>query len=105
MEKPNLEYVEELASGDESLRKRLINVIKNEFFEEKEEYYKSLKNKDYKKIAENVHCIKHKISILSLVKSYKIANEFEHNLREHNLDKVEDFEKILVAISYYLKTI
>ncbi|WP_422091494.1 Hpt domain-containing protein [Tenacibaculum ovolyticum] len=105
MEKPNLEYVIKLANGDESVRKILIDVIKTEFPEEKKDYYDSLKNKEFKKIEENVHRLKHKISILGLEKSYKIANEFEHNLRELNLDKVEDFEKILIVISTYLKTI
>lgn len=105
MEKPNLEYVDKLARGDESVRIMLINVIKNEFPEEKEDYYNSLNNKEYKKIEENVHRLKHKISILGLEKSYKIANEFEHNLRALNLNKVEDFEKILIVISDYLKTI
>ncbi|PKH51540.1 histidine kinase [Tenacibaculum sp. Bg11-29] len=105
MEKPNLEYVAKLANGDESVSKMLIDVIKTEFPEEKKDYYDSLKNKNYKKIEENVHRLKHKISILGLEKSYKIANEFEHNLRELSLDKVEDFEKILIVISVYLKTI
>ena len=105
MEKPNLEYVEQLARGDKSLRKRLIDIIKNEFPEEKEAYYKSLKNKDYKKTEENVHKLKHKISIFGLEKSYEVANEFEHNLRKLNLVKKEDFDKILTVISAYIKTI
>lgn len=105
MEKPNLAYLEELARGDESLRKRLVDIIKNEFPEEKEAYYKTLKNKDYKKTEENVHRLKHKIIILGLEESYKIANKFEHDLRELNLDRVKDFDKILTAISSYLKTI
>ncbi|QXP73678.1 Hpt domain-containing protein [Tenacibaculum sp. AHE15PA] len=105
MEKPNLEYVDKLANGDESVRKMLVDVIKTEFPEEKKDYYNSLKNYNYKKIEENVHRLKHKISILGLEKSYKIANKFEHNLRELNLDKAEDFEKILIVISAYLKTI
>lgn len=105
MEKPNLEYVEKLARGDESLRKRLVDIIKNEFPEERKAYYKSLKNKDYKKTEENVHRLKHKIIILGLEENYKIANKFEHDLRDLNLDRVEDFDKILIAISYYLKTI
>jgi HPt (histidine-containing phosphotransfer) domain-containing protein len=105
MEIPNLVFVDKLAFGDESVRKTLIDVIKTEFPEEKKDYYNSLENKDYKKIEGNVHRLKHKISILGLEKSYKIANQFEHNLRERNLDKVEEFEEILIAISAYLKTI
>jgi hypothetical protein len=105
MEQPNLSYIEELARGEESVRKTLIDVIKSEFPEEKKDYYESLKNKDYIKIEENVHRLKHKISILGLEKSYKKANEFEHNLREHSLEGFKDFEKTLIAISEYLKTI
>ncbi|QNM86904.1 Hpt domain-containing protein [Polaribacter pectinis] len=105
MEKPNLSYVDELARGDESVRKILIDVIKSEFPEEKEDYYKSLKEKKYKKIEENVHRLKHKISILGLEKSYEKANKFEHNLREKSLVGFEDFEEILIAISRYIETI
>jgi HPt (histidine-containing phosphotransfer) domain-containing protein len=105
MEKPNLDYIEKLARSDDSLRNKLITVLKIEFPEEKKEYYKSLKNKNFKQIEENVHRLKHKISILGLEKSYTIANEFEHNLRELNLDRVDDFDQILIAISSYLKTI
>ncbi|WBX72633.1 hypothetical protein PG913_06835 [Tenacibaculum pacificus] len=49
MEKPNLEYVDKLARGDESIRKTLIDVIKTEFPEEKKDYYDSLKKKNIKK--------------------------------------------------------
>lgn len=105
MEKPNLDYIEKLSRSDDSLRNKLITVLKIEFPKEKKEYYKSLKNKNFKQIEENVHRLKHKIIILGLEKSYTIANEFENNLRELNLDRVDDFDQILVAISSYLKTI
>ena len=105
MEKPNLDYIDDIARGDTSIKKTLIDVIKNEFPKEKEDYFSSLKNKEYKKIEENVHRIKHKISILGLTKSYEKANEFEHNLREKNISGYQDFQKILNAISEYLETI
>ena len=105
MDQPNLEYIEQLARGDESIKAELIEVIKTEFPEEKKDYYNSLGNKEFKKIEENVHKLKHKISILGLEKSYEIANEFEHNLRELSLEKQEDFDKILKAITAYIETI
>lgn len=105
MEQPNLTYVEQLARGDNAIRQTLIDVIKTEFPDEKQDYYDSLEKKDYKKIEENVHRIKHKISILGLEESYKLANTFEHNLREEKMDGVEDFEQILQIITAYLKTI
>ncbi|EDP96940.1 Hpt domain-containing protein [Kordia algicida OT-1] len=105
MEQPNLTYVDQLARGDENIKKTLIDVIKSEFPEEKKEYYESLAAKDYKKIEENVHKLKHKISILGLEKSYELANAFEHNLREKSRKGEEDFEQILNTITAYIKTI
>jgi len=105
MEQPNLTYVEQLARGNDAIRKTLIDVIKTEFPEEKQDYYDSLKNKDYKKIEENVHRLKHKISILGLEKSYELANAYEHNLREKKIDGCEGFEQILTTITAYIKTI
>ena len=107
MEKPNLQYIEKLARGDESVKKALIDVIKEEFPGEKLAYQNSLEKKDFKEIEGHVHRIKHKFSILGLEKSYHIANEFEYKLREHNLDEnqKEDFDKILSLITEYLKTV
>lgn len=105
MEQPNLTYIEQLARGNHSIQQTLIDVIKTEFPEEKKDYYNSLSKKDYKKIEENVHRLKHKISILGLEKSYELANTFEHNLREKNLEGIKDFENILNTITAYIKTI
>lgn len=105
MEQPNLDYINQLARGDESIKKTLIDVVKSEFPEEKKEYYQSLEDKVFKKIEENVHRLKHKISILGLEKSYMKANEFEHNLREHSLKGQQEFEQTLKAITNYIATI
>tara|TARA_B110000908_G_C10248363_1_gene450265 strand:- start:2388 stop:2705 length:318 start_codon:yes stop_codon:yes gene_type:complete len=105
MEKPNLTYVDALSRGDKLVKNNLIQIIKTEFFLEKMAYYKSLKNKDFKKIETNVHKIKHKISILGFVKRYKMANDYEHYLRDHQLIGAKDFEKTIIAISEYLKII
>ena len=105
MEQPNLSYINDITRGDSVIKKTLIEVIKTEFPEEKKAYYESLQEKTYKKIEENVHKLKHKISILGLVKSYEVANEYEHNLREESLKGVEDFENILMVITAYLKII
>lgn len=104
---PNLDYINQLARGDESIKETLINVVKTEFPEEKKEYYNILESKDFKKIEEIVHRIKHKFSILGLEKSYKNADKYEHNLRNHILNQKEeqDFDNTLKAITEYLKTI
>ena len=105
MEQPNLNYINQLARGDDSIKNEIIGVIKTEFPEEKKDYLESLEKKDFKKIEENVHRIKHKISILGLEKSYGIANEFEHNLRELSLEKQKDFDEILLTITTYIENI
>lgn len=104
-ETPNLNYINELARGDESVKNELLQVIKSEFPEEKQDYLDSLLTKDFRKIEENVHRLKHKISILGLEDSYTIANQFEHNLREHSFEKQKDFEKIITKISDYIDTL
>ena len=107
MEQPNLKYIEQLARGEESIKKTLIGIIKTEFPDEIRDYFSSIEIKDFKRIEDNVHRIKHKFSILGLEKGYAQANKFEHNLRENQLDLKEhqDFDKILKVISEYLLTI
>ncbi len=103
MEQPNLSYINELSGGNNDFKSKLIAIIKKEFPEEKEIYFKNFKAKNFKASAENVHKLKHKISILGLEKSYKIAEEFEDNLKENSVTGFETFNKILQTITDYLK--
>lgn len=105
MEFPNLEYINQLAGGDAAIKMKLIHIIKTEFPEEKKEYYRSIEIGLFPRIEENVHRVKHKISILGLTKGYEVANAFEYNLRNLDLKGKEDFEKILIVITEYIKTI
>lgn len=103
MEQPNLSYIESMSGGDKAFEKKLIDIIKNEFPEEKEVYYKNYKANNFKLAAENVHKLKHKISILGLEKSYEVAVAFENNLLEGNTNLNEGFESILNTITNYLQ--
>ncbi len=105
MEAPNLSYINELSGGDESFKNKLIAIIKTEFPEEKEVYFKNFEAKDFKASAENVHKLKHKISILGLEKSYTIAESYEDNLKENSTSGSEAFNDILKTITDYLKTL
>lgn len=105
MEHPNLSYINELSGGDEDFKNKLIAIIKKEFPEEKATYIKNFEAKDFKASAENVHKIKHKISILGLENSYKIAGAFEDNLKENNVSGFEAFNEILQIITDYLETL
>jgi HPt (histidine-containing phosphotransfer) domain-containing protein len=103
MEQPNLSYINSMSGGDKRFEEKLIKIIKDEFPIEKKVYFHNLKSKNFKLAAENVHKLKHKISILGLENSYEIAVAFENNLLEGNTNLSQEFESILVNITNYLK--
>jgi len=105
MEQPNQNYINTLSGGDEVFKQKLINVIKKEFPEEKQVYFKNYNAKNYKLAADNVHKLKHKISILGLEKSYGVAVAYENNLLEGSINQKEQFEAILNNITNYLEEI
>ena len=105
MEQPNLSYINNLSGGDKAFEDKLITIIKTEYPEEKAVYIKNIESNNFKEAAENVHKLKHKISILGLEKSYEVANNFEENLKEDRLAGKEDFEIILNTITNFLTTL
>lgn len=105
MEQPNLAYIKQLSDGDTAFKAKLINIIKTEFPQEKQTYFTNINAKNYKQAAENVHKLKHKISILGLEKSYAIAADYENNLIDQKEDGRADFEAILQTITQFLETL
>lgn len=105
MEQPNLSYIHSMSGGDKAFEKKLIDIIKKEFPEEKQVYFDNIAAENFKEAAENVHKLKHKISILGLVKSYEIAVDYEHNLLENSIEGKADFESILQLITDFLKSL
>jgi HPt (histidine-containing phosphotransfer) domain-containing protein len=102
MEQPNKSYIHSLSGGDTAFAQKLIDIIKNEFPTEKEVYFNNMVEKKYKPAADNVHKLKHKISILGLEKSYETAVVFENNLLKGNIELKSEFESILTTITNYL---
>ena len=94
-----------MSRGDHSFVQKMIEVIKNEFSDEVDVYKNNFESNNFKFASENVHKIKHKISILGLEKSYTLANEHENKLKEGNLGLHDDFCEILQIIKDYLVTI
>jgi len=105
MEQPNLSYIHSMSGGDKDFEQKLINIINEEFPQEKEIYYANIAAKNYKLTADNVHKLKHKISILGLEKGYEVAVAYENNLLEGNTTLKEEFEEILSNITAYLEKI
>ena len=105
MEEPNLNYINNLSDGDELFKKQIIMVIKKEFPKEIKSYYEAHNNKEFIKVAEIVHKIKHKISILGLAKGYQLAQEYELKLKRNSDDLKESFEEVIITITKYIKTL
>ena len=105
MEQPNLSYIESMSGGDKAFEQKLIDIIQKEFPEEKQVYFDNIDAGNFKATAENVHKLKHKISILGLTKSYDVAVDYEHNLLENSTEGKVEFEAILQNITSFLETL
>jgi HPt (histidine-containing phosphotransfer) domain-containing protein len=105
MDQPNLTYIEKLSNGDKTFSKKLIDTIKFELPSEKDLYHNNIMAKNFKNAADNVHKIKHKISILSFESGYVLASKHESNLIENNNNLEQEFEEILKKITNYLSLI
>ncbi|WP_178987240.1 Hpt domain-containing protein [Winogradskyella schleiferi] len=105
MEQPNLSYIHSMSGGDKAFEQKLIGIIKSEFPEEKKVYFDNIEAKNFKLTAENVHKLKHKISILGLEKSYGVAVNYENNLIDGQTEGRTDFESILQIMTDFLKTL
>ncbi|SFU27512.1 hypothetical protein SAMN05216480_101196 [Pustulibacterium marinum] len=103
METPNMSYIHSLSGGDKEFEEQLLTIVKKEFPQEKSAYLDEINKENYVKAAECVHKLKHKISILGLEKSYKLADRYENNLKEVNLELQNDFHAILNVITDYLE--
>ena len=104
-EKPNLNYIEELASGSEDFKQKLISVVKREFPEEKDEFLKNYNSNNWKLAAENVHKLKHKIGMMGFEEGYQITIDFEEELIQGNNTLYLKFILILESIENFLKQI
>ena len=105
MEKPNLSYIESMSGGDKAFEQKLIEIIKLEFPQEKQVYFNNSIAEDFKATAENVHKLKHKISILGLVNSYELAANYENNLIDNSTNGKDEFESILQLITDFLESL
>ena len=104
MEQPNLNYIKSMSGGNQAFEQKLIGIIQQEFPQEVEIYLTNMSLKEYRKAADNVHKLKHKISILGLENSYAIAQDYEKNLLEGKTVLETDFSEIIQLIASFLET-
>jgi len=105
LELPNLSYINALSGGDKAFKLKLISIVKEELPQEIEVYERNIKLKKFKEAAENVHKLKHKISILGLETSYEIAIEYEENLKQNSIQFKNKFEDILEEMTRFITTL
>jgi hypothetical protein len=101
-ELPNIEYIHQLANGDEPIKNRLIEVLKEELPIEVENYYASINKLNWLEAAENVHKLRHKIGFLGLENAYQLSNEYEQNLRMKSILLKNEFEIVLEKIINFI---
>lgn len=103
METPNLNYIKELSGGDKAFEQKIISVLKKEFPVELKRFLVHFEEKNYKKSAEDVHKLKHKISILGLGKGYQVAVAFENELKLETHNLYDSFMNIMDQIKLFLR--
>jgi DNA polymerase III delta prime subunit len=102
MEQPNLTFIKEIVGDDEAFQKSLLDIIKKEFPEEVKLFTKNFSQKKFKEASNNVHKLKHKISLLALKEGFDLASDFENELKKGNTVLHSDFLEILNKIRLYL---
>lgn len=105
MDTPNLNYIKELSDGDKQFENKVLSILKEEFPLELDHFLANYKKKDYKKSAEDVHKLKHKISILGLVNGYHVAAAFENELKLESDSLFGSFMEIMDQIKLFLKKV
>ena len=95
MEEANLNYIDELSGDNLDFKTNIIFIIKRELSNEIEIYNGHKEKLNFVQMAQSVHKLKHKISILGLEKSYYLAEEYEGNLKNNTTNLHSDFESIL----------
>lgn len=104
-EEPNIDYINQLANGDESIKNRLIQVMKEELPIEIENYNANIEKLNWLEAAENVHKLRHKIGFLGLENAYQLSYEYEQNLREQSVLLRKEFETVLKKIINFISKI
>lgn len=102
MEKPNLSVIKEISGNDIEFEKNLLDIIKKEFPEEVRLFKKNYNEKNYNEASNNVHKIKHKVSLLGMQKGLETASNFETGLKEGDLKLHANFLDVLNKIHVYL---
>lgn len=101
-ETPNLDYIKEIAGGNEEFEKKFLSIIQLEFPKEKEDYQTLLEKGELEESAKVVHKIKHKLGILGLSQGYKMAIQYEEDLKISNTALKKEFDDVLASVESFI---
>ena len=104
-EQPNMSYIHQLSGGDKDFEEKLLEVVKRELPLDNKLYRDNISSNKFKDAAANVHKLKHKISILGLEESHRLAEEYELELLQGVNERENSFLEILDAMLLYVEKI
>ena len=99
---PNFNYIDQLAEGDMKYKKKIIILLREELTKEITAYIASCERDNLYSASEFVHKIKHKISILGLLKGYELAHAHENSLKNNDTRDHQAFMGLLDQIIIFL---
>jgi HPt (histidine-containing phosphotransfer) domain-containing protein len=102
MEQPNLSLIKEISGNDMEFQNNILDIIKKEFPEEVKLFNANFNANKFNEASNDVHKIKHKISLLALEQGLETATKFEIALKEGNIQLHNSFLEILHKIHVYL---
>ena len=105
MQEPSLEYINDLADGDQSFVLEITTLLKSEFPKDLKLFYKRLEENDLKGVASSIHKIKYKFGLFGLEEDVIIASRFENEVVKESKELFIKFEEILLKINQYLQTL
>ncbi len=105
MDKPNMNYIEQLADGDKAFEHQFISILKEELPKEKEVYLKAISANAFEEACQIVHKLKHKFNILGMENAYRLSVKFEDELKANNMERNTKFIEVLDLMETYIKKI
>ncbi|MDR3273147.1 MAG: hypothetical protein LBT29_06685 [Flavobacteriaceae bacterium] len=104
----NIEYFEELAQGDESVKNRLLKLVHEELVSAKQQLEAKNSHRHCAEMAEVVHKIKPKFKMFNMEEEFKRAEQYNKQLKSGRSEKsmhetaIDDINQFLKYLTNYL---
>ncbi len=105
MDVPNTTYLDSIAGNDEMFRNRFISILKTEFPQEFEEYRLKHDARSFEETANIVHKIKHKLNICGMQDAYRLAVDYEEELKKERDEHHKEFLSLLTVVDEFIKNL